>query len=257
MDENTTKKPDVVEIANKQRYASLIRKMNSGKALTQREIKELAKYETQKNKDEGKGKGKSKKPAKAKAEVLTPKQEAFCREYLACNRNGAKAYEKIYKCSAKAAESGASRSIRIAKVAKRIEELEGPAIAKAETTIERLYGELGNIAHSNIIDFVKFSKDGISAADFTKLPREFTACISEISEFETANGLKRIKFKLHDKLKAIELLGRSTKFKMFEDTINHKLPDGCGVLVVPQGADPKAWEQNAKDQQKKKPEQDV
>ncbi|RKY05564.1 MAG: hypothetical protein DRP56_08820 [Planctomycetota bacterium] len=245
MDKKTTQKPDVVGIATSQRHMLLLRKVKSGKGLTQKEIAELAKHEKQKNK----GKAKDKKVVKE--QPLNPKQEAFCHEFV-IDRNGTRAYKKVYKCSVKAAEAGASRLLRNVKVQARVKELESKVFKTADITAERVIQEIGKIAFSNIGDFVDITNDGgsVSMKFLKNLTTEQMSCISEITEFETVSGLKRFKFKLHDKLKALELLGKTNTLKMFIENLNVKLPEGCGVLVAPGVGGKNAWAGLAKEQQK-------
>ena len=65
-----------------------------------------------------------------------------------------------------------------------------------------------------------------------KLPREVTACISEVTETMGKNGQKSWRYKLYDKVKNLELLGRyhqmfvdkievTTKDQFYEDIINN------------------------------------
>lgn len=256
MDENATKKTDVVGIAKTQRHLHLLRKVKSNKALTQREIVELAKFEDKKNK--GKGKAKPIKPIKpVKEEGLPANQEAFCHEYVV-DRNGTRAYKKIYKCSVKVAAAGASRLLRNAKVKERIKDLEEKVFKTADITAERVIQEIAKIAFSNIGEFIDIVNEGgsVSMKLLKSLTAEQLACVSEITELETASGLRRFKFKLHDKLKALELLGKTNLLNLFSNDLNVKLPEGCGVLVSPGVMDKDAWANTAKDQQEKIQKQD-
>jgi len=245
------KPANITEIAKKQRYLYLLGKVKQSKQLNSSEIRELESYEKM-----------AKKPKKT-----TPKEtaenvgrkpgeplqngqhEKFCHEYI-IDSNRTRAYKDVYKCSLKAAESGGSRLLRNAKVQERIKELEKPAIKKAEVTAERVIDELAKIGFSDITDFLRMQgENGISLELLENLPRELTACISEITEYETVTGLKRYKFKLHDKVKALELLGKTNTLNLFAENINHRFPEGCGVLAVPVGMDKKQWSQFAKKNQ--------
>lgn len=75
----------------------------------------------------------------AKGDKLTPKQERFSQEYVLTG-NGAASYKEVYKCSEKAAESGASRTLRIDKVAKYVQKLKEKTCKKAEVSIASVIG---------------------------------------------------------------------------------------------------------------------
>jgi len=72
-----------------------------------------------------------------KAEKLTPKQERFCQEYM-IDLNGARAYEKAYGCSIKAAESGASRMLTVAKVKLRLDKLKAKVLESNDMTARKV-----------------------------------------------------------------------------------------------------------------------
>jgi hypothetical protein len=70
--------------------------------------------------------------------ALRPQREQFCHEYLATNCNGAEAYRRAgFKVNSRAAaESGASRLLRDAKVLDRIHELQRAALERADVDAE-------------------------------------------------------------------------------------------------------------------------
>ena len=113
----------------------------------------------------------------------------------------------------------------------------GPATApkrraeRAERT--RLTGdmvvdELRKIGFANMADYIKSTPEGDPCLDFSRLTREQTAALAEVTiEYfldhrgEEARSVRRVKFKQHDKRAALVDLGRH--LGMFD--AKHKQPD--------------------------------
>lgn len=75
--------------------------------------------------------------------------------------------------------------------------------------------ELRKIAAANILDYMKSTPEGDPYLDFSALTRDQGAVLAEVTveDFvdgrgEDARAVKRVKFKLHDKLSALDKLGR-------------------------------------------------
>ena len=56
-------------------------------------------------------------------------------------------------------------------------------------------------------DYMKSTPEGLSVVDFSGLTRDQTAALSQVTVEDVAGG-KRVQFKLHDKLSALDKLGR-------------------------------------------------
>ncbi len=80
---------------------------------------------------------------------------------------------------------------------------------------DRVVEELQRIAFSNMLDYMQPDEDGNMRMDFSNVTRDQAAAIQEISE-DTTGGqndgerklVLRTRFKLADKLRAMELLGK-------------------------------------------------
>ena len=86
---------------------------------------------------------------------------------------------------------------------------------KLDITVERVVGELAKLGFSNMLDYTRKTDDGLLAVDMSKLTRDKAASISEItSETVRMPGgadhgvVVKTKIKLHDKLSALEKLGK-------------------------------------------------
>jgi phage terminase small subunit len=82
-------------------------------------------------------------------------------------------------------------------------------------TVDTVVDELRNIAFANMADYVPPAVSDDPRVDFLGLGRDLTAAVAEfvVEQFtdgrgEDARGVRRVKFKLHDKQAALVNLGR-------------------------------------------------
>lgn len=66
---------------------------------------------------------------------------------------------------------------------------------------------LARIARANMQDYAEWGPNGVTLKDSASMPAAAAACVAEVSQSVTQAG-GRISFKLHDKVKALELLGK-------------------------------------------------
>lgn len=142
------------------------------------------------------------------------RHERFAREYV-IDLNGTRA-----AIAAGYAEAGAavqsSHLLRIAKVSRLINKLLSQRASKLEIKAERVLEELARLAFSNMADYMQVDADGKPCGlNLAQITRDQAACIQEISEDATGgsgDGERRLvirtKFKLSDKLKALDMLMR-------------------------------------------------
>ncbi len=74
-------------------------------------------------------------------------------------------------------------------------------------TADWVVDELRKIAGANMADYMKPGPEGYPVLDFSSLTRDQTAALSQVTVEDVAGG-KRVQFKLHDKLSALDKLGR-------------------------------------------------
>lgn len=158
------------------------------------------------------------------ASKLTPKQEAFIREYLRTG-SGIEAYKRAYNAEGMVANSiyrEACLLLQHPKVAQRLGVAQAKLEAKTEkvldnlaVTKERIISELAKIGFSNMMDYIKPQDDGTAYIDLSKLSRDTAAAISEVTidqytegEGDEARPVKKVKFKLLDKRAALVDLGK-------------------------------------------------
>ena len=175
--------------------------------------------------------------SEATLDKLTPKQEAFVREYVV-DLNGTQAAIRA-GYSEKSAPVIASQNLRKLNVLRAIEEA---FMELGGVTRSRIVDELGAIAFSDIGDFVDWSNEtqqvaadikGRIQADIethregeevvvltnrvilkpsSKLPPELRRAVAKISQDRYGN----VRLAMHDKIGALKMLG--TALGMFQDT---------------------------------------
>jgi phage terminase small subunit len=163
--------------------------------------------------------------------ILTnAKHEAVALAYIADpEKVGWRAYRSVYpKSSRHAAECGFTRLQKNVEFAARIAELGKEAARGAVMTAQQVLEELTKLACANMQDYMKPGPDGDPVLDFAKLTREQASALQEVTvdrytegRGEDAREVKRVKFKLADKLRALELLGKH--YALFTERHVHEL----------------------------------
>jgi len=174
--------------------------------------------------------------ARAPNEELNYKQKIFCIVYSKCF-NATKAYKQVYDCSYKTAMVCGSRLLGNPKVKEQIESLTKAEFDK-ETLKRGILQKYIDIAFADITEFLEFGEEEVPLFDKDGKPKynddgavmtkKITyiklvdsskidgTLISEISESTTG-----IKFKLHDKMKALDFLTKHCN--LLDDETKSKL----------------------------------
>lgn len=143
--------------------------------------------------------------------------KVFAREYL-LDLNGTRAAIAAGYSPA-TASAQASRLLRNGKVSAIIKTLQAKREAKLDYSADRILNELSLLGFSNMMDFlVPDQASGELRLDFSKLTREQAAAIQEYTVDATGGTgdgerkkVMRTRFKLADKTRALELLGKYRK----------------------------------------------
>lgn len=165
--------------------------------------------------------------------LSNPKHERFA-QALAQGLSAAAAYvEAGYAKS----DSNASRLSGNEKVRSRVDELLTAGAEKAGVTVQRIVDELAKVGFSNMGDYLQATSGGDPFFVYDQLTAEQKAALAEVTveDFkdgrgEDARDVRRIKFKLHDKLSALEKLGKH--LGMFKDKVEHSGPGGAPIQTV-------------------------
>lgn len=136
---------------------------------------------------------------------LTPKQQKFVAEYLIDLNATQAAIRAGY--SAKTAKEQAARLLTNANIAAELEKRRGKIQKKLEITQESIITELAAIAFANGADYAKVVGNGVSGyVEFTPTDQLDPMKLKAIAGIkESQSGME---VKLHDKLRAIELLDK-------------------------------------------------
>ena len=147
---------------------------------------------------------------------ITPKQQRFVDEYLIDLNATQAAIRAGY--SVKTAEAQGSRLLTIVNVAQVVGEALAERSKRTGVNQDRIVQELAKIAFADMGTFVSWDENGITLIKSDELAGGETAAVYEISETEVEMGLvikRTTKIKLHDKQRAMELLGKH--LGMFKD----------------------------------------
>lgn len=160
---------------------------------------------------------------------MTPKQERFVAEYLIDLNATQAAIRAGY--SAKTAYSIGDENLSKPEIAAAIAAAQAKLAKRAEITAEMIVAEMAKIGFANMADYMKATEQGDPYLDFSGLTRDQAAALGEVTvedykegRGQDARDVKRVKFKLHDKLSALEKIGRH--LGMFKDRLGLENPDG-------------------------------
>ena len=169
--------------------------------------------------------------------ALTPKQKIFADEYL-IDLNATRAYKVAYPSCKKdeAARVNGSKLLTNTNVVAYIDERMKEREKRTEITQDRVLQELAKLG---FFDIRKLFDDSGKPLDITGLDDETAACIAGLEVMDIYEGTgddKEFvgyikKYKLSDKLKALEMIGRH--LGMFKDKmdIQHSGQIG-GVMII-------------------------
>ena len=161
---------------------------------------------------------------------LTAKQIRFVDEYLVDFNATQAAIRAGYK--AKTAHVIGAENLRKPKIAEEIARRQKDLQRRTEVTQERVVMELARIAFANIADYIHVETQTRTKDDGTEVTYQ-TVMFNETQELsadqraalavvkQSVNGFE---LKLHDKIKALELLGRH--IGMFNDKLSLSGTDG-------------------------------
>lgn len=155
---------------------------------------------------------------------LTDKQAAFVAEYLV-DLNATQAAIRAGYSERTAYRIGAEL-LQKTSVAEAIAAGQAKRAQRVEITADRVVAELAKIAFADPRDLMEWGPDGVKLKASADLTEEQAASVAEVSETTTKDG-GSLKLKKHDKVKALELLGRH--MGMFKDKVENEISGGLVV----------------------------
>lgn len=145
--------------------------------------------------------------------ALNARQTAFVEEYLVDMNATQAAIRAGY--SERTAAQTASRLLRNVKVQAATQAAKEARTERTKITQDAVIEELAKIGFANMADYMKVGKDGDPYLDFSKLTRDQSAALVEVSveDFvdgrgEDAREVRRVKFKLGDKRRSLVDIGK-------------------------------------------------
>lgn len=162
---------------------------------------------------------------------LTAKQEEFAAG-IASGLSQAEAYRKAYPVSAKWKDKSVWEKSSVlaadVNVRSRVAELMAKAAAANEVTVERIVRELALIAFGNKKAVMSWGPEGLKLKNSDELSDDAAALVAEVKETVSSTG-GSLSLKTHDKVKALELLGRHVG--MFVDKTEVTGKDGAPIYA--------------------------
>lgn len=160
---------------------------------------------------------------------LTPKQRKFVAEYLVDLNATRAAIRAGY--SAKTADRIGPELLGKTCVREAVEAAQKRREKRTEITQDRVLNELARVAFGNSRAVMSWGPEGLVLRNSDELTEDEAALVSEVRETTTKDG-GSMALKTHDKMKALELLGKHLGMfdKKQEDQSGD---DDSGVLVVP------------------------
>lgn len=153
---------------------------------------------------------------------LNPRQQQFIQEYL-IDLNATQAALRAGYSKARANRAGYELLQR-----QDVQDALAGAMEergrRTEITADKVLCELGLLAFSNMLDYIRIDGGGETSVDLSTLTRDQAAAITEATIEESAQGRVRVKVKLADKNRALDTIGRH--LGMFVQKHEHSGPAG-------------------------------
>ena len=147
---------------------------------------------------------------------INSRHEVFARKYVKDLNGTRAAIEAGY--GEKGPHVRASQLLRNRKVQGLLAMLTKKQADKLDLSAEKVLSELSRMGFSNLLEYVKVTKEGDAFVDLSGLTQEQAAAIQEVTVDEYMEGrgkdarkVKRTKLKLVDKIRSLELLGKHLK----------------------------------------------
>lgn len=160
---------------------------------------------------------------------LTGKQNLFVAEYLV-DLNATQAAIRAGYSEGSAYNAG-YRNLNNPEIRAAIAQAQAPHLERLDMDAEEVLRELAKIARSNVLDYMKIGAEGEPIVDFSRLDRDKASALSEVTveDFATGRGadkrdVRRIKFRLHDKLAALDKLAKH--YGLLKERMSLKNSDG-------------------------------
>jgi phage terminase small subunit len=149
----------------------------------------------------GKCSGAGQRSGQMPALLEDPRERRFIERYVETNNGTQSAIVAGY--SVKSARTIASQLLKRRNIKEAIERRNAELMDELNFTPDRIIRELAKIAGVNSADFIRIDQAGQPHVDFSGVTRRHLAAVASVENTE-----KGVKYKTHDKLKALDMLAR-------------------------------------------------
>ena len=161
---------------------------------------------------------------------LTPKQQRFVEEYLVDLNATQAAIRAGY--SAQTAAEQASRLLTNINVAGAVAEAQADRSERTQITADNVLKELALIGFEDMGDYAQWGPDGVTLLESSDVN---TRPVAEVKETHSKYGTS-VSFKLHDKVGALEKLGKHLGIFVDRSDVHHSGGVSVGLREVPDDA---------------------
>jgi phage terminase small subunit len=185
----------------------------------------------------------------ARNDVLDPREQRFVELYVETSNGTRSALAAGFGRNYNTAGFQATQLLKRPKIKDAIDQRNAELMAELDFTPSRIIAEIAKVAAVNTADFVTIDERGQPHIDFTNVKRRQLAAIASVE-----NTDKGVKYKTHDKLKALDMLAKMARLYPAE-RLEHTGADGGPIqsanLNVNHTMDIEALEPEQRDQLRK------
>jgi phage terminase small subunit len=172
----------------------------------------------------GKRSGARRRSGQMLALLEDPRERRFIERYVETNHGTQSAIVAGY--SVKSARTIASQLLKRRNIKEAIERRNAELMDELNFTPDRIIRELAKIAGVNSADFIRIDQDGQPRVDFSGVTRRHLAAVASVENTE-----KGVKYKTHDKLRALDMLARMGQLYPAE-RLEHTGVDGGPIATT-------------------------
>lgn len=159
-------------------------------------------------------------------EQLDPRERRFVELFVETSNATRSALAAGYGRNYQNAGVYANRLLKKARIKDAVDRRNAEMMAKLDFTPSRIIAEIAKVAAVNTADFVTIDEQGQPHIDFTNVKRRHLAAIASVE-----NTDKGVKYKTHDKLKALDMLARIAQLYPAE-RLEHTGADGGPIATA-------------------------
>jgi phage terminase small subunit len=146
-------------------------------------------------------------------EQLDPREQRFVELYVETSNATRSALAAGYGRNYQNAGVYANRLLKKARIKDAVDRRNAELMAELDFTPDRIIAEIAKVAAVNTADFVTIDDKGHPHIDMSGVKRRHLAAVASIE-----NTDKGVKYKLHDKLKALDMLAKMARLYPAERT---------------------------------------